>query len=221
MYRPSNERGETEHTPEPWGAQSRLQARNRELALLNELVFATSRTLVTADIVAEVQTVLFERLGIPGGAIFLLDRMEPVLRLEASWNMPAPFRRRFRSCPTEEPWVHPVTQKQRSVLMADLPNAPAFAGTDIIAGRPEWRLALSLPLLNQRGIEGIVCLFGRHAEGFNPEQIRFLETLAGETGILLKNSRLVEQPPPAAPPGATRLRCARAGEAPDFAGAAR
>lgn len=174
--------------------QAKLQERVRELALLNRFIFSTSQMLSLSEVLAETRKILEDELGIPGGIIFLVDNMEQMLSLKVSWGMHPSISDRYDRFPIENSPLEDVIQQRQTMLIPDLRGVPAV--NDWIGqgkARPDWQSALYLPLLSEGIAGGATCLFSVNKESFSAAQIKFLETLAGEIGVVTKNIRLIEE----------------------------
>jgi GAF domain-containing protein len=174
--------------------QAKLQERVQELALLNRFIFSTSQMLSLSEVLAETRKILEDELGIPGGIIFLVDNMEQMLSLKVSWGMHPSIREKYDRFPIENSHLEGVIRKRQTMLIPDLRGVPAM--NDWI-GQPEtrldWQSALYLPLLSEGIAGGAACLFTVNRESFSAAQIKFLETLAGEIGVVINNIRLIEE----------------------------
>lgn len=174
--------------------QAKLQERIQELALLNRFIFSTSQMLSLTEVLAETRKILEDEIGIPGGIIFLVENMEQTLSLKASWGIQKSISEGYDRIPIENSPLENVIQKRQTMLIPDLRGVPAV--NDWIGqGKAmlDWQSALYLPLLSEGIAGGAACLFSVNRESFSAAQIKFLETLAGEIGVVINNIRLIEE----------------------------
>jgi signal transduction histidine kinase len=86
-----------------------------------------------------------------------------------------------------------VVREKEAVLRLDSRKIEPFTALGLDVSRPGWRVYLSVPLLAQGEIQGILSLFGEAPDAFDPNQVAFFKAVGQEVGIAIHNARLFEQ----------------------------
>lgn len=108
------------------------------------------------------------------------------IRTPRAW---VPFKTRFR---LDQGWLGQAVRRRQPYLTNDAPNDP-YTMPDF-AATYQIRAALSVPILNRRGVLlGAILVFnstpGRH---FGEDDVRVLTALANQAAIAIENARLYE-----------------------------
>lgn len=174
---------------------------NLELQAFNTINSAVNCSLKLPDILDSLHKVMAEQLSIPGGAILLYEPESDLLRLHTAWGLPDALQRRLVEVPVNEFYNAAVVRTMRAALTVALNTVPLFAEIGLAPGPDTWEAGLSVPLVAQGNIQGVLelfkgsppgvlGLFNPGPAGFNPSLISFFEMVGQEVGLAIYNARL-------------------------------
>jgi signal transduction histidine kinase len=126
-------------------------------------------------------------------AVFLYDGA--VLRNVAHQNASPAFveaLRRARPRPSRETTTRRCALERRTVHTADLLNDPEFSPPEA-QRRENVRAALSVPMLREGTLLGVLSLWRREPEPFPQRQIALVETFADQAALAIENARLFNE----------------------------
>ncbi len=161
--------------------EAEVKQRNLELTSLNAIMSVASSLFELPQVLVTLREMLAAQLNIPGGAIFIYDETTAKFNLMESWGLPETVQAQL-SMPSKTPFYRRrVLWTQETIFMA---------GSQSLS--PQWRSYLSIPLLAQDQIKGVIDLFRPSADSnvFNAAQLAFFETLGQQVGLVIHNVRL-------------------------------
>jgi PAS domain S-box-containing protein len=173
-------------------AEEEVERRNRELAALNTVSAAVSRSLELPQVLLTLSHLLSEDLGIPGGAIFLYDEASDLLQFETGWGTPGVLHSAFTSVPADAFHSSRVIRDREPLLTSDVRHAVEFVASKLQVSQPEWQDYLCVPLVAQNRLQGILDLFSRAPAQFTADDVNFFKALGQEVGIAIQNAQLYE-----------------------------
>jgi signal transduction histidine kinase len=174
-------------------ALEETQRRNRELATLNGVAAAVSRSLELADLLAILKQKLATELGVPGGTIFLWDEPKHEFDLKEDWGLPPAVQAELRRYPVTGYLNSRVIHRNEAALRQDVAAVPPFVAAGLSAARPDWQHCLWVRLAAQRKLQGIVALLSPTPAPFHDEQFMFFHALGQAVGVAVQNARRFEQ----------------------------
>jgi PAS domain S-box-containing protein len=178
-------------------AEERLTQRNQQLSLLNTVTEAANRSLSLADVLATLQNLLAENLHIAGGAIYLYHAEDDQLSLEVAWGLPSTLETALSRFPAATAHNRLVAWEQQPLVLhnlpAELPQLHTLLATGDAPQQDEpWCCYLGVPLLAQGETQGVIDLFGHHADDFSQDHVTFFATLGQQIGSAVQNARLFD-----------------------------
>jgi PAS domain S-box-containing protein len=171
-------------------AEDQLRQRNRELSTLNEFSAALSASLSLSTTLDVLRGLLADQMAIPGGVIFLYDRVEDLIYLNSSWGLPAQFLADFTSFSLSGCYFEYVVREQSTVVAEDFREIPLFLELGLDKIRPQWHGFICVPLLAKGLVQGVFGIFCHTPEICTAERAPFFETLGRQVGIAIYNARL-------------------------------
>ena len=126
-------------------------------------------------------------------SIFLYDESRRELILRAT-NGPRPHNGSYFSLRMGEGYSGWVADKGHPLIVADACTDDRFA-YEVGAYSPEYHGLLSLPIIffTVEKLEGVISVQTREPREFTPEEVGFLEVVAGQLAMNVENGRLYEQ----------------------------
>jgi GAF domain-containing protein len=180
-----------------------LQVRNHELTDALEQQTATSQVLgvisssptnlepVYEAILASIMRLCEANIA----ALFLYDG--EVLRAAASQGTTPEFAEhlaRSRAKPSHETTTRLAARDRRVVHVADLLAEPTFSPQPLdLYRRENVRTVLSVPLLRENNLVGVITTWRREVRPFSDKQIALVRTFADQAVIAIENVRLFEE----------------------------
>ncbi len=162
------------------------RARNEELAILNALATAMSRSLDLHQVLRAALDQAMTALDADGGLIYLLEegQLAPVVHR----GLPPPLAETaISSEPSDDP-IREAIQKGRIIVVDDLIHTPRQPPLDLVEAG--FRSAVTVPLLTRdRGV-GVMMLLSRQRSAFSRRGQALLSAMAGQISVAVENARL-------------------------------
>lgn len=160
-------------------AETILRQRNRELAGLNLITAAISRSLDQDEILETLKRLLVEEVEIDAGRIYLYNSEEDAMVLRLSWGVNA-----------DAP--EPAADKSPGELLSG--NETALAPIDLSPGeRQPGQGWLRVPLQFKGAVRGVLHLYRRNGGIFGGDEQRFFNILGKQVGAVLVNAQLYSE----------------------------
>jgi PAS domain S-box-containing protein len=182
--------GVTRDITERKRVQETIERHAGELAALNAIMAALSRTLELPLAMETLKKLLAEQLDITGGALFLQDDADPLLRLETSWELSASVLAEIRRGLAVSGLDGPAASRQAAPPTPDI-RFDLNLNLDVV--RAKWPSALYIPFRLGEAMRGVLCLFSCLPGAFTTDQLPFFETLREQVGVAIQNARLFAQ----------------------------
>lgn len=169
-----------------------VRARDRALAVLNEVAAAASMTLDVDQVLRRALALALDVVGVEAGAISVLDESthELVFRVQQGWRVNDFVARGVRVHADQGLSGLAVTTGQL-VVTEDVRRDPRLAVPEF---REEGVQAMALAPMRARGrVLGVLGLMSYTAHKFTPEDLTVISAIADQIGVALDNARLFEE----------------------------
>jgi PAS domain S-box-containing protein len=174
----------TEQVIERQRAEKILRSRNRQLAALNAITAAISRSLDLEIVLETLKKLLIEEVEIDAGCIYLYDTEEDVFNLRLSWGL---GNDGLAACMRISNDTAVGGRGQTALTSTDDHSTERALGQS--AGL-NW---LQVPLLFQGETRGILDLYRRAPAAFRAEEAQFFNILGQQVGVAFVNAQLFEE----------------------------
>lgn len=167
-------------------ANRRLEGRLRELTLLAELAHATASTLRLDDLLAQVTARIGGALGYESFALLLADERTGDFVVTTTFGVDAQVT--GTRVPPGEGLAGLAARERRFVLVRDTRDDPRFPVQRWTAG--QHGSVLAIPMIAQDACVGVLDFFRPATDAFGDDELRFLESVAGQIAMAIANARL-------------------------------
>lgn len=172
-------------------SQRAMQRRHRELATLNVVANAVNTPAPLNETLTRALRVLLTQLGLPAGWVFLLDPPHASVRLMAWQGLPLELGEResaaaFRECPCTKA----LTEKRPVVTSVPPLQCPLREGR--LADGRAIATHVTVPILVRENVVGVIGMASAEADTFDAEEVRLLEAVGQQLGVVIENARLWE-----------------------------
>ena len=172
--------------------EERVSQRTRELSTVNDVTAVVSRSLDLDVILPEVLDKTIEVMGMDAGVIREMDPGQASLCLAAHQGVSQRFVRQMDVIPMEDATI------ARAVVETCTPQVL------LVSGYPEGDirkmleqegicLVLSIPLMAQDKVEGVINLFSYSANPPSPDILAVASAIGQQVGVAMENARLYRQ----------------------------
>lgn len=170
-----------------------LSARMSELAALHKVISAANSSLDLDATLHLVVRNVAEVMQVDVCELYLFEPDRDTLLLGASVGLNPEAEGRLR-IPLGEGVTGWAAQQGRPVAVADVRQEPRFLYEPLLQEDP-YRSLLSVPIIlyTQEELVGVINLRTRDVRTYSADEIKFLETVAGEMAISLENARLYQE----------------------------
>jgi GAF domain-containing protein len=175
---------------------ARLYARERrrveELAAVNRVARRVSGSLDLRETLDGIVEAVVELVPCTLAEISLWDETRQVLTLQALRCGPERAFPIGKVYPPGQGYTGWVVRHRRLLLVPDV-DAREDIRPDLLPGELPFKAYVGLPLLARDELIGTLVLVHDRANGFEDEDLRLLEPLAGQAAIAIRNARLYEE----------------------------
>jgi ligand-binding sensor domain-containing protein/signal transduction histidine kinase len=177
--------------------EKRVEQRTYELAALNTIAAAVSRSLDLAEILNDALDKTIEATHMDVGLAFRLEDEESAspdgasLSLLAHRGVSDDLVRAVRSLPLRATMIGTAAHRGEPMVWqnAEYPNSQVREANE----REGIRLGISIPLLVKERLVGAVCLGARETRTITPEELSLLAAIGQQVGLAVENARLYKQ----------------------------
>ncbi|MCX7838506.1 MAG: GAF domain-containing protein [Anaerolineae bacterium] len=171
-------------------SQRAMQQRHRELAALNAIANAVNTPAPLNETLARALRLLLAQLGLPAGWVFLLEPSDRSVRLVAWQGLPLELGEReivaFRECPCQ----NALLEKRSIVISAPPPHCPLREGR--LSNGRTIAAHVTVPIFAREQIVGVIGIASADANAFDADEVRLLEAVGQQLGVVIENARLWE-----------------------------
>jgi GAF domain-containing protein len=171
--------------------QRSLHQRRRELETLAQVSEAVVSEPYLDEILQLIVTVTAEVMGSKICSLMLLDEAKQVLVIKATQAL-SPAYRNKPPIKVGQSISGLVVKERRSIGVLDVAHDPRYMFPEL-ARREGLRSLLSVPMVMQDRVIGVLNCYTSHEHNFNDEEIRVLSTMANQAAVAIERTRLVEQ----------------------------
>ncbi|HZY31270.1 MAG TPA: PAS domain S-box protein, partial [Candidatus Methylomirabilis sp.] len=170
--------------------EAQRERRTTQLATLNTIASAMSRSLNLDEVLREALSKACEVFGADAGAVFLLGR-DGCLHLTRHQGLSDRLAARVNTLKVSEGVPGQIAQlTQPVVVRADQqPMTSQFP----LLGQEQIETIAGAPLIAEADILGVIVLASNSARHYSPDEIELLATVGKQVGVALQNARLHEQ----------------------------
>ena len=161
-----------------------------QLDVLYQVAEAGSRTLELQPLLQGLLDRILVVTGMQIGAIYQLDQTTQQLRLLVHRGLPAEFVTRVKTYAPGEGITGRALASGQAVVFEDALDVPEVREK---ARQGRFRSQISLPLKVGGKVNGVLNLNSKEPRAWPPDEIRWLEAVAGQAAIAIENARLFEE----------------------------
>lgn len=165
----------------------------RDLSALNAITATVSSSLDLVEILESLKRLLAEQFNLPGGAVFSYDEATRELILESAWGVPAAILANFKRFDSGSYHYQKVIERREVYLEQDFRKVEPYASAGLSGARPYLQSYLCIPLVAKGQVQGVIDMFSREYEVFQPEQRDLFSVMGQEVGVALQNARFFEE----------------------------
>jgi PAS domain S-box-containing protein len=173
-------------------ADDKLQARNQELRAINLFTEAINQSLALPDVLQVLPALFAEHFHIPAGMIYIYHESDNHLSCEAIWGVPPitdkiELSSRF---PVVKAHNRQVVWEQTPLLLPELPSDTGDAQQIARSNPVAEGYYLSVPIVAQGELQGVLDLFASSTTPFTHHQVSFFSMLGQQVGTAIQKARL-------------------------------
>jgi signal transduction histidine kinase len=165
----------------------------RDLSALNTITATVSSSLNLLEILESIKRLLAEQFNLPGGAVFFYSEETQELLLETAWGVPSAVLSKFKRFSSSSFHYKSVIEKGKVFLEHDFIKVEPYASAGLSASRPYLQSYLCIPLIAKGQVQGVIDMFSREYELFQPEQLDLFTVMGQEIGVAIQNARFFEE----------------------------
>jgi signal transduction histidine kinase/CheY-like chemotaxis protein len=164
--------------------------RNEELAAINSVIAAASRSLELNEMLQEVLTQALETVDFEMGLISLFDPEKHKLYLAVQKNLPDVIHHKLSEVGLDGTLCDLVYRSGHSLSLRDMADGtPMDVGSLLKLG---LRSYLGAPLVSKGQTLGTICIFGRLPESNANEKLSVIQAIGQQVGAAIENARAYE-----------------------------
>jgi GAF domain-containing protein/ActR/RegA family two-component response regulator len=178
--------------------------RNEELATINQITSAVSRTLDPGEVLSEILVRVLSAIDYESGLISLLEPHSDRLRLSVHQNLPEALVLRLTeqgmegtSCDLVFRSGELIYQPDLDAISVDLDNTRIDPDQLVASLQGPLGLGfhsyLGVPLVSKGVTLGTICLFNRQAKTVTPTRLSLLSSVGQQLGVVVENARLFQE----------------------------
>ena len=170
--------------------ERKVEYRTRELATINAIAAAVSRSLDLDEVLQEALDKTMETLGMQAAGIYLLDEGDGLLHLVAHQGLSAEFAAGVDRMEVGEGFSGRVVQTGQPLVIRDVPTDPRLARP--VAMAQGLRSLASVPLSSKGKTFGALYVATYNPREFSAQDIQLLSSIGHQVAVAIENARLFE-----------------------------
>ena len=172
-------------------AEEAQRRRNTELASLNAVAEAVSRSLDLREALEAALGTVVSVLDAAGGIVFLYDEDRGVLVLAAHHEPSQAVLAELTELRMGEGLTGQVAASGEALVVADLRADPR--GRSPAAVREGYRAYAGVPIMSKHRVLGVMALVSREPGFFGPHQVDLLTHVGQQIGVAVENAHLYQE----------------------------
>lgn len=169
-------------------SQREIRQRNHELSILNNILAGTNKSPQLQTVLEVTLKETLEVFSADGGTIHLLDDEGKTLLLTTAQNISAQLKTELEQRKLECESQCQISSVQRCLVINDLEQAPCHVAR--ASAREGWQCITAVPLIAKSRLIGIMHILTRQEHRYTAEEMRFLNTMGNQIGIVIDQARL-------------------------------
>ena len=174
-------------------AEHDLERRGEQFSLLYDAGLALNGVLEPQTQLETIFDIALKALRAGRANFFRYDAARDELRLEMTWpQMDEATTQAYGALKLKlvEPGglVHRVGQQRQTLYLPDVYDDPHWIMVD-----PVIHSALGVPIIHEKKLLGVLCVFGSQTNAFSTDDQRWLELFAQQVAVALENTRLYQE----------------------------
>jgi signal transduction histidine kinase/DNA-binding response OmpR family regulator len=164
--------------------------RNEELAAINSVIAAASRSLELNEMLQEVLTQALETVDFEMGLISLFDPESHKLYLAVQKNLPDVLHQKLSEVGLDGTLCDLVYRSGQTLTLRDMADAAPMDVSSLL--KLGLRSYLGAPLVSKGETMGTICIFGRLPESNANEKLSLIQAIGQQVGAAIENARAYE-----------------------------
>lgn len=170
--------------------ERKVEYRTKELATLNAIAAAVSRSLDLDEVLHEALEKTVQTLGMQAAGIYLLDESDGLLNLVAHQGLSPEFVAAVDKLKVGEGFSGRVVQSGEPMVIKDVPIDPRLARpAAVLQG---LRSLASVPLKSKGRVLGALYVATYGPREFSAQDVQLLSSIGHQVAVAIENARLFE-----------------------------
>jgi len=169
-------------------SQREIRQRNHELSILNNILASTNKSPQLQTVLEVTLKETLEVFSADGGTIHLLDDDGKTLLLTTAQNVSTQLKAELEQRKLECESQCQISSVQRCLVISNLEQAPCHVAR--ASAREGWQCITAVPLIAKNRLIGIMHILTRQEHRYTVEEMRFLNTMGNQIGIVIDQARL-------------------------------
>lgn len=169
-------------------SQREIRQRNHELSILNNILASTNKSPQLQTVLEVTLKETLEVFSADGGTIHLLDDDGKTLLLTTAQNISEQLKTELEQRKLECESQCQISSVQRCLVISNLEQAPCHVAR--ASAREGWQCITAVPLIAKSRLIGIMHILTRQEHRYTVEEMRFLNTMGNQIGIVIDQARL-------------------------------
>jgi nitrate/nitrite-specific signal transduction histidine kinase len=171
--------------------EKRVADRTKELAALNAVAAAVSRSLDLQEVLTAALKSTLDATAIEAGGIYLLDEERKALSLSYSLGLDAKLIDEIEKLKVGEGFSGVVVQSGEPIIVSDISRDTRLTRT--LVAKRGFRSLAAVPLVSGGVTMGSLFIISRSQREFAPSEIELLTSIGWQIGAAVGNARLFSQ----------------------------
>lgn len=169
-------------------SQREIRQRNHELSILNNILASTNKSPQLQTVLEVTLKETLEVFSADGGAIHLLEEDGKTLLLTTAQDISAQLKAELEQRKLECASLCRISSAGCCHVINNLEQAPCHVAR--ASAREGWQCITAVPLIAKNRLIGIMHILTRQEHRYTVEEMRFLNTMGNQIGIVIDQARL-------------------------------